>query len=237
MQAKTERFEMRLDQLALNNVDAWRARQDDLPSRAEAIRRLIEAGTARSSEGELKFSGGEKLITLMLCEVYKHLKIDGEIDPAFVESAIHGGHFWGLKWEYSGIFHEHEDNERIVSEVVDVLDMWSFIESAYEGLSKKDKDRVEKDADPFGKHVAFRGFDGNNESEYLSVAHFLIKDLKRFSNLGGRDLNSHAPLIGAYRRMFKVFDPMRTGLVGRNLNASQIIDILKAKIHPERRTS
>lgn len=237
MQKKTERFEMRLDQGVLDKVDVWRARQDDLPSRAEAVRRLMEEGLSKTSENQLKFSDGEKLTSLMLCEIYKHFKIKSEIDPAFVEAAIHGGHHWGLKWEYPGIFHGHENNEHVVTEVVQVLDMWSFVESAHSKLSKKDKDRVEKEADPFGKHVVFLGFDGNNESEHLSVASFIIDNLKRFSSFKGRDLNSHMPSIEYYRRMLRVFEPMRRSLVGGNLNASQIIDILKARKHPEHRKS
>ena len=61
---------------------------------------------------------------LMLCEVYKRLKIKSDIDPAFVEAAIFGGHYWGLSWKFPGIFHGHEDNEQVVSEAGDVLDMW-----------------------------------------------------------------------------------------------------------------
>lgn len=237
MQPKTERFEMRLDQGTLDKVDTWRAHQDDLPSRAEAVRRLVDAGLSRTSESPLKFSDGEKLSVLMLCEIYKHLKIKSEIDPAFVEAVVHGGHYWGLRWEYSGIFHGHEDNKRVVTEVVDVVDMWFFIESGYSKLSKKDKDRVEKEAGPFGKHVVFPGFDGNNESEHLSIAGFLIKDLKRFSTFKGRDLNSHMPLIPAYRRMLMVFESMRRNLMGNELGASQIIELLKAIVHPDQRKS
>jgi len=40
MQQKTERFEMRLDQGTLDQMDKWRSSQSDLPSRAEAVRRL-----------------------------------------------------------------------------------------------------------------------------------------------------------------------------------------------------
>jgi hypothetical protein len=54
--------------------------------------------------------------------------------------------------------------------------MWYFIESAYSKLSKKEKDRVEKEAYPFGKPVTFPGFDGNNESDYLGVARYLTRD-------------------------------------------------------------
>src|SRR5947209_15442999 len=41
---KTERFEMRAPTELLLAVDEWRRHQADLPSRSEAIRRLIEAG-------------------------------------------------------------------------------------------------------------------------------------------------------------------------------------------------
>ena len=72
------------------------------------------------------------------------------------------------------------DAPAIVSEVVNVLDMWTFIESGYAKLSDDDKTRVESDAKPFGHLVRFSGFDGNNETEHRSIALFLIRDLKRF---------------------------------------------------------
>ena len=40
----SERFEMRFSEDLLRQVDEWRRHQSDLPARAEAIRRLIEAG-------------------------------------------------------------------------------------------------------------------------------------------------------------------------------------------------
>jgi uncharacterized protein len=216
MQPKTERFEMRLDQMTLETVDAWPSQQGDFPSRAEAI------------------SDGERLIISILSDVHKHLKIKGD-DADFVMDAIYGGHYWGLGWKYSGLFHGHKDSKQVVSEVVDVLDMWSFIESAYAKLSPKDKARIEKEAEPFGKHVHFRGFDGNNETEHLGIARFLIDKLERFSSFEGRDLNSHMPSVETYRRMLRVFEPMRSSLVGRELGASEIIELLNEKTHPEHR--
>ena len=41
---KTERFEMRVPALFLKTIDDWRRKQPELPSRAEAIRRLVELG-------------------------------------------------------------------------------------------------------------------------------------------------------------------------------------------------
>ena len=46
MPPKTERFEMRLELKMIERIDAWRRFQSDLPTRAEAIRRLIEQGLA-----------------------------------------------------------------------------------------------------------------------------------------------------------------------------------------------
>jgi len=237
MNVLNERFEMRLDQETLNNLEEWRSNQDDIPSRAEAVRRLMDVGLRMTSKTKLRLSHGELLITQMLCDLYKHLKIKGDIEPEFVEAAILGGHYWGLEWQYPGIFHNYEDNENNVSEVVDIIDMWFFIESGFNKLSKKDKTRVEKEAHPFGKNVSFPGFDGNNESEYMGIANFLINKLERFPFFKNKDFNSHFPSIDGYRRMFRVFEPMRVNLMGVELNASQIIELLKARIHPDNKKS
>ena len=146
-----------------------------------------------------------------------------------------GGHLWAFEWEYQGIFHRHEDDRSVLTEVVDVMDMWSFLERGFGELSKKDKDRVKKEAAPFGESVVFTGFDGNNESERVGIARFLIEKLHRFSGFKGRELNSHMPTTDTYRRMSGVFEPIRPKLTGRELDVSEIIEILKAKIHPDRR--
>src|SRR6266496_1488550 len=235
MQGKSERFEMRLDQETIDRVDTWRAEQGDLPSRAEAFRRLVDKGLADQSGNQTSFSGAEKLIVSMLCELYKGLKTRTELDPEFIKDALLGGHNWGLRWRYSGIFEKHRDTEDTVSETVDILDMWSFLEHGYENLSDQDKERVKKEAHPFGDRVHFRGFDGNNETSHYGIARFLVEKLDRFSAFEGRDLNSHFPSTDTYRRMLPVFLPMRQTLMGGRLNPSQIIAILKEQTHPEYR--
>jgi hypothetical protein len=48
-------FNMRLPSATLRRVDEWRRRAPDLPTRAEAVRRLIEAGLkAPRAEGQAK---------------------------------------------------------------------------------------------------------------------------------------------------------------------------------------
>lgn len=174
----------------------------------------------------------ERLILVMLCELYEKLGIKGEIDPKFVKEAIYSGNLWGLTWKYGGIFEIEEKHPDTVSEVTDILDMYWFIETTYARLSDEDKERIKKEAEPFGDDVVFKGFDGNNELEHKSVAHFLIDQLDRFSGFEGRYLNSHYPSIETYRRMLSVFLPMRKTLGFRQMNADDIIALLTKKTHP-----
>jgi hypothetical protein len=48
----TTRFEMRASPTWLRRVDDWRRKQDDLPPRAEAIRRLVDAGFSAESASD-----------------------------------------------------------------------------------------------------------------------------------------------------------------------------------------
>ena len=131
------------------------------------------------------------------------------------------------------LFHNHEDKREDVTFVVDVLDMWAFIETGFRKLSKKDKERIATEVDGvFRKHVEFFGFDEHTqsgESGLLHIARFMINELGSFkSAFGGRDLNSHMPMADQYRRMYRVFEPIRESLVGTTLSADQLIKILKA---------
>jgi len=183
----------------------------------------------------MKLSDGEKLILIMLSEMYEKQNIDGDnTDPKFIQEAIFSGNTWGIPWKYCGIPFEDNKTPDEVTEVVDILDMWYFIEESYATLSDEDKGVVEKEAKPFGKDPKFKGFDGNNEPQ-IGIARFLIEQLNRFTNFKNRDLNSHMPSIDTYRRMFSVFEPMRQTLTGNLLTADQLIEILNAKTHPDYR--
>lgn len=227
---KSERFELRLDEDILARIDGWRSKQEDIPTRAEAMRRLMDTGLARSSPEVIMFRSADKLIIAMLADLYKHLKVKGDVNPDLVLSALFGGHYWALNWQTTGmpthLFHNHEDRKEDVDFVISVLDMWDFIEASYQTLAKKDKDRM-------ATEVRFLGFDGhssNNESGLLHIAEFMVQRLGTFkSAFGGRDLDSHVPMAPKYRKMYRVFEPMRPSLMGTaGLSAGQIIEILKA---------
>lgn len=236
MVLKSERFEMRMDEATLARVDEWRADQPDLPSRAEAMRRLIEIGLRKRIKEEVRFTDGEKVLLLMMRDLYKHLDLSqGEIDPEFLAQVIWGGHYWAAEWELSGVFHGHVDERQHLEFVLDVLTMWDYMERGYDRLSKKGKTTLEKNAAPLGRNVRFPGFDGNHESTYLGITGFLIKKLNRFSRFAGRHLNSHMPTLEAYKRMLTVFKGIERRLIGDELNVEQLTALLQAQVHPDAR--
>lgn len=181
----------------------------------------------------MKLSDGEKLILVMLSEIHQRLEIENGVDSTFVLSAILEGNLWALKERLPGIFHGYEPAPDVVAEVVEIMEMWDRVEFSYTALSPDDKMRVAKEAVPFGEHVEFTGFDGNGEPGYVGVARFLVNDLERFSAFKGRDLDSHLPLcLSAYRRMLTIY---RNTSGTPELGATELINILKAKAHPEKR--
>ncbi len=237
MQAKSERFELRLNQELMHRLDNWRTGTLDGLSRAEAARRLMELGLSASSSSaeEVHFRPGELLIVMMLRDLYGALKVKGDIDPDFVAEAIWGGHYWAFDWQYTGLFHDSRDKTENVYFVLDVLEMWEAIEESYAKLTAAEKKAVEVEAEPFGKFVEFSGFDGNNEGEYIGIARFLVEKMQRFTHFSGRRFNSHAPSVGPYRQMLDCYGPMKGRTVGSSLSKDQIVKLLLEQTHPDYR--
>lgn len=177
----------------------------------------------------MKLTNVEKLIVTMLADLHDKLGID-KVDTKLIKQAIYSNNTWALSWELPGIVGDSpEPTPPEVGLVMDILDMWSFIEEAYERFDVDQKLSLEAKADPFGKHVAFPGFDGNNESEYMSIASFLVKDMDRFTRFADRNLNSHCPVIDGYQRMLEIFLVTRPKLDGRGLSVDELTEVLNAR--------
>lgn len=183
----------------------------------------------------MHISDGEKLILLMLSDLYEKLDVNGEIDPEFIRSAIIKENTWGIPWKYAGVNFEGKEEPAELSEVLDILDMWTAIESSYRNLNVKDKNFVQEHGGPFAKNPQFKGFDGNNEPEYISITYFLINDLDRFTNFSGRNLNAHMPTVESNNRMQRKFKEIVDETFSHALTKENIIAILKEGIHPDYR--
>lgn len=174
----------------------------------------------------MQLTNPEKLIISMLAELHEKAGIEVE-QAQLIKRAIYSNNTWALSWELQGIVgDDREETPPLVSDVVNILDMWSFLEEAMAALPEKDAQEVR---DAVGRTTEFIGFDGNNESEAFSTAVFLIGPMKRFESYVGRDMNSHIPTLDRYRAMYQVFKDLRPNLgYRRTLSREQLIQVMNA---------
>lgn len=177
-------------------------------------------------------SNFRKLVLAMLCDIHAKLEIQDSVDPGLISKAILSENEWALLWEYPGLL-ESEENPEHVAFVADVLDMWQDIESSFDSLSDADKDKVSNLSAPFGSNPKFPGFDGNHEAKYLSAARFMVDELDRFQEFGGRVNNSHMETVAGYSRMLEVHAGLDENFGSRS--ADELVMILNERRHPANR--
>ncbi len=112
-----------------------------------------------------------------------------------------------------------------VKQVSEILNMWRFMVRSYESFDAANKKNILAGAGVVG--VAFPGFDGNSESQQLSIARFMIERMDMFIEL--QVTNSHMPTLGRYHRMLKQVEPLcPREMAKRELTVAAVIVILKA---------
>ena len=125
----------------------------------------------------------------------------------------------GYASKYHTLF-DHIDAEELPIEtasfVGNVLDMYGALQRVTErGL--KTESYFER----------FVGFDGNEETEYMSYARHLVEVEKRFGYLNIQDFNSHMPTVRQYDKMLKVWSEVPSTR-RHNLSESEARAILGA---------
>lgn len=106
--------------------------------------------------------------------------------------------------------------------VLNILDLYRVIESIKR--TTKDQRILEH---PFS---IFKGFDGNNETEYMGFCRFLIEKQGKFQEqqqylLRNDNLNSHMPMVNKYERMLT---QSKLVLNLSNMSVDQVLQILEA---------
>jgi uncharacterized protein len=176
----------------------------------------------------MNVSDGERLIIMMLCDLYTTLNVKGDVDPELVRSSILGG---SRRWLADKIASDDGSSNGPAGEVRQILEMWSAIERGYKRLSVDEKDQVEAEAGPLGRGVRFSGFDDDTEHEYRDAARHLIEDLNSFDRFQGRNLSAHMPTLDGYRRMLRLFAMMGPVTADVKLTVRQIISLANAEKH------
>lgn len=226
MVPKTERFELRVDDEILQSIDRWRATMPGMPSRAEAVRRLLQIGLDANRPDRPSFSFGEKVIALMLADLMDHLKVRDGIDTSLLKAALYDGHTWAFDIACPGLTMPEADPS-LHPFVFSVLSMWTEIERSVKDLSKAERAKFAKQAQPFGDNPKLPGFDGNHETELFSIAKFTVEHLGRFEWFKKRSMNSHWPMASTYRSMLEKFNEMRKEQHSSRLSLAQLVDLMK----------
>ncbi len=110
--------------------------------------------------------------------------------------------------------------------VLDILSMYRVISNSYEKLLEDDVSLSQRD-------IAFKGFDGNDESEEYSFAKFFIKEYRRFEDLVENEFmefNSHGSSISKYKNELETYNKIcnlkKDDIINRDLNEREIKLIL-----------
>ena len=170
----------------------------------------------------------EKLILLMLCDIQKSLNVKGSLDIDALRSSLLA-EVQSIAPKSNETQRANPDRESITREVSEILDMWSAIERGYKRLSVDEKREVEAGAGPLGRGVRFSGFDGDSEGDYRALAHFLIEEAGQFERFQGRNLSANMPALAGYRRMLRLYGPMRPVGSDPRLSVYQIIALANAE--------
>ncbi|KAA0264835.1 YfbU family protein [Hafnia alvei] len=185
----------------------------------------------------MKYSQPEKLQIMMLCEIYRALDIKDSFDPNLIEDAVTSDNYWALEWEYPSLESEDETPED-VKLFVDTYDMYDILKYTYERFSEDDKSEVSSSIAHFSAphSISFPGFDGNNESNFLTIGR-MLKTMGRFAGKEDLTKNSHMPSVEIYRRMLEVFLPARANRWTHDVGIPKedFINTLNARVHPDNR--
>jgi uncharacterized protein YfbU (UPF0304 family) len=145
------------------------------------------------------------------------------------QEALDDGYEVYYDWLSEHIYDEENTVTKEESDyIIDVLDMFDFIQRAYDELG--DKTGIE----PF--MIDFPGFDGNNDAKFLGFAEFFCKERRAFESLRktgpGGSFNSHMPTHELYSRMLAAW---RESKNKRQLTKVDLIRITQAAVHPDHR--
>ncbi|MEN9281083.1 MAG: hypothetical protein RL594_18 [Bacteroidota bacterium] len=181
----------------------------------------------------MTLTNGERIILLMLADIQINKPSQYEIEPEFIKSAILDGQEWAIRWQYPAVpFSGPKNDPPELEEVLDILEMWDVIERTYE-QNRNDRQASEGKGDSEQlNYNRFPGFDGNHETSYWQIAHYLTNKLGRFTRFKGRYLGGAVHRLRGYQRMLEVYRKTRLSLTDGTLTDDQLEAILSAMKEP-----
>ena len=200
---------------------------DGHPKHKTMVFTLALANSRENRQDRMSLSLKDRWILSNQLRILEHLIGGDEAGAlAYSREAIENGYEmeydWGIEYIYKDTMSEPE-----CKEVLDILEMFEWLESSYDALP--DKTGVEA----WEGEVEFHGWDGNNEGRQLGYARHFCEGRHRYERLGHRAyMNSHMPTLERSRAMLKEFQPMWYekvhGTYQYDLSKEELIKVLNA---------
>lgn len=162
-----------------------------------------------TTEGDVRFSPGERLILSLVVELARKVFHGDErgLEPfEAVEQALSAGEHGDALGAWLDV--EGTPN-RIKKEVIAVLRMWDTLELVYERLPEESRESIKARLGEYADlQVSFRGYDDHSEtgeSEYWGYAQYLL-DRGRFGRFKDRGFYMTSQTAPRYRAMLAKFE-------------------------------
>lgn len=182
------------------------------------------------SSENTKLSRVDRFLLSNQLRILEALNPEEAHDIAVQREALERGYEMLYEW---GMDHIYDGDDAMTveesTEVWDTLDMFDAINRAAEGLGT-----AELQENSFAK---FRGYDGNNETKFMTFAAFTMQRLQRFEKvpmLKPGYWNSHMPMRQTYNRMLAEWRKVPTER-RFELTENELSTVLNAHVHPNRR--
>ena len=175
----------------------------------------------------MKLTKVERWILTNQYKILEHVDPDNLKHYQTMQVVLEQGYELEYDWKTQ---HLYNDDDVVTEEkgryVINVMAMYDALQQSFKSLA--DKEGIKE------RELAFPGFDGNEEGEYLSYAKFLREHEGKFTSLkdDSDHLNSHFPTLDIYNRMQEVWAQARNKYA---LSRDEIRAILDARIHPDNR--
>ena len=181
----------------------------------------------------MEMTKAERLIVLMLCDLYKSPGEDKMFNPKLIEYAVAQGQLWALSWEYGDLLNADSTTRKQVDLTADIMTMWQVIEAFMSRFTSDQRNEVVVATGRRLDRIKFKGF---YEEPYRSISSFMLEELGRWPQFAGRDYSKMFPVLEADLRMLVKYKQMRdANPLGLELTPEQVIEIVNERVHPEKR--
>ena len=166
----------------------------------------------------MNLSKEQRLILINQYEILKHLNPnDTEYYDEYIATLKIGATY---KYSMFEEIVEDEKSEEFQEFVWSVLDMFSYMKSAYRNLSDEYKQKISLEK------ILYQGFDGNEEGSYYSYANYIFKDMGLYTDIYKECkncLNAHRNMVWRYSNMLKKLNECNDKY---NLNIDDLLRIV-----------